>query len=492
MKYDVIVIGAGLGGLECGYLLSRAGRRVLVLERGTQPGGCLQSYRRDGLSFDTGFHYVGGVGEGESLYPVFRYLGLADLPWQRMDKAFDLVTIGGRTFPIMQGFDAFVEALTAEFPAEREALRRYADLLQEVLRRQFDEWTPADNGKSAAFFGRLLETGAWDYVQEHFRDPLLREVLGGNALTMELRRQSLPLFSFAHCQAGYLEGSWRLRGGGEQIVRRLVSGIRQCGGTVLCRAEVQELVEKDGRLVAARCADGEVYEADAFLSDVHPAVTCTWLENSRVLRKSYRHRLTAADNTFGLCTVSLRLKPHALPYRNCNHYVYAGRDAWEFYLDEGPVGGVLLSSPVPDDGYARQLDLLTPLTWEHCRHWADTTVGRRGEDYLALKRRLADECLALAGRVIPGISTLVEACYVSTPLTFRDYTCTPQGSAYGLRKDFRQPLMALLSPRTPLPNLWLTGQNLALHGVHGVTMTALQTCAELLGKEWIWNNVLNK
>ena len=449
MKYDVIVIGAGLGGLECGYLLSRAGRRVLVLERGTQPGGCLQSYRRDGLSFDTGFHYVGGVGEGESLYPVFRYLGLADLPWQRMDKAFDLVTIGGRTFPIMQGFDAFVEALTAEFPAEREALRRYADLLQEVLRRQFDEWTPADNGKSAAFFGRLLETGAWDYVQEHFRDPLLREVLGGNALTMELRRQSLPLFSFAHCQAGYLEGSWRLRGGGEQIVRRLVSGIRQCGGTVLCRAEVQELVEKDGRLVAARCADGEVYEADAFLSDVHPAVTCTWLENSRVLRKSYRHRLTAADNTFGLCTVSLRLKPHVLPYRNCNHYVYAGRDAWEFYLDEGPVGGVLLSSPVPDDGYARQC-------------------------------------------VIPGISTLVEACYVSTPLTFRDYTCTPQGSAYGLRKDFRQPLMALLSPRTPLPNLWLTGQNLALHGVHGVTMTALQTCAELLGKEWIWNNVLNK
>ena len=228
------------------------------------------------------------------------------------------------------------------------------------------------------------------------------------------------------------------------------------------------------------------------MSDVHPAVTCTWLENSRVLRKSYRHRLTAADNTFGLCTVSLRLKPHALPYRNCNHYVYAGRDAWEFYLDEGPVGGVLLSSPVPDDGYARQLDLLTPLTWEHCRRWADTTVGRRGEDYLALKRRLADECLALAGRVIPGISTLVEACYVSTPLTFRDYTCTPQGSAYGLRKDFRQPLMALLSPRTPLPNLWLTGQNLALHGVHGVTMTALQTCAELLGKEWIWNNVLNK
>lgn len=492
MKYDVIVIGAGLGGLECGYILSRAGRRVLVLERDAQPGGCLQSYRRGGLSFDTGFHYVGGVGEGESLHTVFRYLGLADLPWQRLDAVSDRVTLGGRTFPIVQGFDDFAEALAAEFPAERAALHRYADLLREVSRRQFDAWNPADKGRTSDFFERLLTTGAWAYMQENFRDPLLREVLGGNGLTMELRRQSLPLFTFTHCQAGYLEGSWRLRGGGEQMVKQLVSGIRQCGGTVLCRAEVQELVEKDGRLVAARCTQGEVYEADAFVSDAHPAVTCTWLAHSRALRKTYRHRLEAADNTFGLCTVSLRLKPRALPYCNCNHYVYAGPDVWEFYLHEGPVGGILLSSPVSDDGYTRQLDLLTPLTWEHCRRWADTTVGHRGEDYLALKRRLADECLALAEQIIPGIGGLVEACYVSTPLTFRDYTCTPRGSAYGLRKDFRDPLMALLSPRTPLPNLWLTGQSLVLHGVYGVTLTALHTCAELLGKEWIWNNVLSK
>ena len=490
MRYDVIVIGAGLGGLECACILARAGLRVLVLERGAQPGGCLQSYRRGGLSFDTGFHYVGGVGEGESLHAAFRYLGLADLPWRRMDEAFDRVTIGGRTFPIVQGFDAFAETLADEFPAEREALRRYAALLQEVSRRQFAAWNPAEADTSAAFFERLLTTGAWAYMLENFRDPLLREVLGGNALTLELRRESLPLFTFAQCQAGYLEGSWRLRGGGGRIVERLVSGIRQGGGTVLCRAEVRELVERDGRLTSARCADGEVYEGDAFVSDVHPAVTCAWLENCRSLRKAYRRRLLMADNTFGFCTVSLRLKPGALPYLNHNHYVYAGRDAWEFYLREGPVGGILMSCPVPDGGEARQVDLLTPLTWEHCRRWADTTVGRRGEDYLDLKRRLAGECLDLAGRVVPGIGEMVEKYYVSTPLTYRDYTGTPQGSAYGLRKDFREPLSVLLSPRTPLPNLWLTGQSVALHGVHGVTLTALRTCAELLGKEWIWNQIL--
>ena len=70
-------------------------------------------------------------------------------------------------------------------------------------------------------------------------------------------------------------------------------------------------------------------------------------------------------------------------------------------------------------------------------------------------------------------------------MTYSAYTHTPQGSAYGIRKDFNNPLTTILSVRTPIPNLLLTGQNLMLHGVHGVTMTALQTCAAILGQEHI-------
>lgn len=491
MKYDAVIIGSGLGGLECAHILSKAGMSVLLLERGTQAGGCLQSYRRLGLAFDTGFHYVGGLDEGQSLHSAFRHLGLLRLPWQRLDNHFDRVTIGNQTFNFAQGYDAFVETLTAAFPAERDALNKYADMLKLCGEQQFDALNP-QTGESS-LLSRLFETSAYQYLTETFHDPLLINVLCGTSLKMELRKESLPLFTFAHGNGSFIESSWRLKGDGSLIVNSLVDGIRMHGGEIICNTEVRELVEKDGKLVHAVCSNGEIYEGTIFISNIHPAVTCNLVKQSSRMKKVYRSRITHLENTFGMFTVSLRIKPQTLRYFNWNQYIYKEPDVWTFHLKNNPVSGVLVSCRIPEDGskYVQQVDLLTPMNWSECEQWSHTEVGRRGEDYKAMKKRVADECITLAERFIPGLRDRITGCYTSTPLTYRNYTLTPEGSAYGLRKDFRNPIITLLSPRTPIPNLLLTGQNLMLHGLHGVTMTALFTCAEVLGKEPIWNIVKN-
>lgn len=491
MKYDAVIIGSGLGGLECAHILSKAGMSVLLLERGTQAGGCLQSYRRHGLAFDTGFHYVGGLDEGQSLHSAFRHLGLLRLPWQRLDNHFDRVTIGNQTFSFAQGYDAFVETLTVAFPAERDALNRYADMLKQCGEQQFDALNP-QTGESSVL-SRFFETSAYQYLTETFHDPLLINVLCGTSLKMELRKESLPLFTFAHGNGSFIESSWRLKGDGSLIVNSLADGIRMHGGEIICNTEVRELVEKDGKLVHAVCSNGEIYEGTIFISNIHPAVTCNLVKQSSRMKKVYRSRITHLENTFGMFTVSLRIKPQTLRYFNWNQYIYKEPDVWAFHLKNNPVSGVLVSCRIPEDGskYVQQVDLLTPMNWSECEQWSHTEVGRRGEDYKAMKKRVADECITLAERFIPGLRDRITGCYTSTPLTYRNYTLTPEGSAYGLRKDFRNPIITLLSPRTPIPNLLLTGQNLMLHGLHGVTMTALFTCAEVLGKEPIWNIVKN-
>ena len=491
MKYDAVIIGSGLGGLECAHILSKAGMSVLLLERGTQAGGCLQSYRRHGLAFDTGFHYVGGLDKGQSLHSAFRHLGLLRLPWQRLDNHFDRVTIGNQTFNFAQGYDAFVETLTVAFPAERDALNKYADMLKQCGEQQFDALNP-QTGESSVL-SRLFETSAYQYLTETFHDPLLINVLCGTSLKMELRKESLTLFTFAHGNGSFIESSWRLKGDGSLIINSLADGIRMHGGEIICNAEVRELVEKDGKLVHAVCSNGEIYEGTIFISNIHPAVTCNLVKQSSRMKKVYRSRITHLENTFGMFTVSLRIKPQTLRYFNWNQYIYKEPDVWAFHLKNNPVSGVLVSCRIPEDGskYVQQVDLLTPMNWSECEQWSHTEVGRRGEDYKAMKKRVADECITLAERFIPGLRDRITGCYTSTPLTYRNYTLTPEGSAYGLRKDFRNPMITLLSPRTPIPNLLLTGQNLMLHGLHGVTMTALFTCAEVLGKESIWNIVKN-
>ncbi len=470
MRYDVVIIGSGLGGLVCGSLLAREGKKVLVLERQAQPGGCMQSYQRGRLSFDTGLHYIGGLAEGQQLHSIFSHLGLMKLPWVRLDAdGFDRVTIGHQTFPMAEGYNHFARTLSEYFPKEKEGLRKYVELMRHLP--SMEEIGPVN---------------AYDWMKSLFRDSLLINVLSGSAIKMELCRESLPLFTFAHGMSSYIGSSWRLRGGGHLIVNALVDDINRMGGKVVCHAEVNKLEEKDGRIVAARCSKGDVYEGDVFISDVHPQVTFGWLDESKVIKNMFRRRINAMENSTGILTVSLVLKKGVLPYFNHNKYYYRKPNVWTFSEDVGGVGGVMVSCRVPEEGdYARQIDLMTPVSWKLFEAWEHTTVGHRGESYDMLKNHLADECIHLAERVVPELGSMVEKRYISTPLTYRDYTLSPCGSAYGVRKDCRNILMTTLSPRTSIPNLLLTGQSLMLHGVEGVTMTALQTCGELLGKDYI-------
>ncbi len=470
MKYDVIIIGGGLGGLICARQLAQSGRSVLVVERQQQVGGCLQSYRRGDYWFDTGLHYVGGLAEGQPLHEAFKQLGLLSLEWKRLDAdGFDLITIGKNTFPLAEGFDHFADTLSTFFPEEQSELRQFAWMLRHLPAMQESCWM-----------------NAYDYLTSLFHDPLLINVISAAAMRMELRHESLPLFNFAHGLSSYVQSSWRLKGCGNLIVRSLVKDIRAAGGEIICGAEVNELKAFGGRIVEARCADGWFFEGKAFVSDVHPQLTFAWVRGKEMLKDIFRQRINALDNTFGMFTVSLVIKPRALPYFNHNKYVFRKANVWTFAENVGGVGGVMISARVPQEEdckspqtyrttYVRQIDLLTPMSWTLCRNWIDTRTGRRGESYELLKKRMADECIQLAEHVIPGLHNMVEKYYTSTPLTWRDYSLSPCGSAFGVRKDCRNPLMTMLSPKTPIPNLFLTGQSLVLHGIEGVTQTAFRT-----------------
>ncbi|MCK5078625.1 MAG: NAD(P)/FAD-dependent oxidoreductase, partial [Bacteroidales bacterium] len=92
---------------------------------------------------------------------------------------------------------------------------------------------------------------------------------------------------------------------------------------------------------------------------------------------------------------------------------------------------------------------------------------------------------------LPGIRANIEKVYTSTPLTFHDYTGTDEGSAYGIMKNCHDPLRSIILPRTKINNLFFTGQNMNLHGILGVTASAVITCSEIVGLQYLTNKISN-
>ena len=102
-----------------------------------------------------------------------------------------------------------------------------------------------------------------------------------------------------------------------------------------------------------------------------------------------------------------------------------------------------------------------------------------------MKNKKAEECVDFVSKYVPQLKNAVDTIYTSTPLTYKDYVSTVEGSAYGIRKDYNNVMQTLLTPRTPIENLLLTGQSLNLHGILGVSMTSLFTTAEIVGMDTV-------
>ena len=364
---EAVIIGSGLGGLLSGAILSRAGYRVTVLEKAAQPGGCLQTFTREGLRFDTGFHSVAGLEEGGPLERIFRPLGLMDLPWEHVSETDEIVMDG--------------------------VPHRLSDLsysLGNALRLSSPEVTPEE---------------------------------------------------YAHVMEPYKKGSWRLPSG-DLLVQALAA---QINGTIRCNCEVTAI---EPGLVHGN--DGTSY-AGIIVSDIHPRQTFALFQGH--VRPAYLHRLEVLEDGPGIFTVYCKLRPGKLAYQ-----------PWcTTYNDE-----VMLHYGNPDgQGFARSADLLA---------FSEKEVPDRAAFASSLIRR------------VPGLEPAVEKFWTSTPATWERYTGTPGGSAFGIRK---KDATCYVHPRTPVPGLYLTGQNCGLHGVLGVSETALSTCREILGESTL-NQILER
>jgi all-trans-retinol 13,14-reductase len=194
------------------------------------------------------------------------------------------------------------------------------------------------------------------------------------------------------------------------------------------------------------------------------------------------------------------MEEQSMKYINHNYYYFISQDTWSTvkYKDEDwPVGyAMYFTASSKNSEYTEGVTIMTYMRFDEVEKWHDTfnTVADesdRGAEYEEFKRERSEKLFDVVERKFPGFRKNIKSYYSATPLTVRDYIGTDDGSLYGIVKDYRAPLKTFISPRTKIPNLYLTGQNLNLHGVLGVTVNAVMTCSEILGMDYMLNKIKN-
>ena len=500
-NFDIVVIGSGMGGLVCADILSREGYKVCVLEKNRQYGGSLQTYVRDKVIFDSGVHYLGGLGEGQNLYQIFKYLGIIDkLKLEKMDEdAFDKILIDDdeTEYVHAQGYENFIQQLLVHFKEEEAAIRLYCDKIKEVCSK-----FPLYNLRSGGNVNEktsVLEIDTKTFIESITSNKKLQSVLVGNNMLYVLQADKTPFYVHAMILNSYIESSWKCIDGGSVIGKVMVKNIRGHGGDIRRNTEVTKIVVDDGKVSSVQLKDGSQIGAKYFISNMHPVRTLDMTETD-IIKQAYKHRIRGLENSIGSFVINVVFKKEAYKYRKHNYYYHKEGHIWtlEDYTEESwPLGYAIFFSASSKSGeFAESMTILTYMRFDEVKQWADTfnTVSNennRGSAYEAYKKRKAEKMIDLVEEKFPGLKDSIERYYTATPLSYRDYIGTEDGSMYGITKDYRNPLKTFISPRTKLPNLYLTGQNLNLHGILGASMSALVTCTAFMGNDDIVEKIRN-
>lgn len=306
--YDVVVIGAGVGGLTAGALLARAGKRVLVLEAEARPGGLARSLRRGPYTFDLADHVIMGCAPESPFGPgvidaVLRHLGVRDqCEFVRMDDPFYVAAFPDLTLEVPSGREAYLEAHLRLFPREEAGLRRLVELSASVLREIVAfplQPGPSDLVLSPVRFPTLFRhrnATMGSVIDRALDDPRLRAVYATLWLWEGLPPGRASFVDWGAMMANYVEdGPYYCRGGFQNLADALAAGLTAAGGELLLGARATRILSSGGRVGGVTLESGQRIEAPVVISNVDARDTFERMLGPDLVPGRYLRRLRTME-----------------------------------------------------------------------------------------------------------------------------------------------------------------------------------------------------
>lgn len=495
-RKSVVIIGGGLGGLFSGALLAKEGFKVTIVEKHSQLGGGLMSFYRHGVEFATGMHVLGGFRKGGSVYKILNYLGILDKIKIRNPSpdCMDYLTIlsDGTTYSIPSGKENFIRYFQQLFPQESENIKNYVEKLFQISEELGFFYLRPDNTSNFEH-SSIFYIPADKLIEQYVGDERLQKILAYLNPLCGGELEHTPAFIFAIINVLYISGQSKFEGSSRQLTNALAELIRNNDGEIFTNQLVTKLNVDNGKVVSVETSSNNTFYADYFISSIHPA-TLISLTDTNLFNKAYRNRVSGLLNSYSAFCVYITFKPESFRYIEPICYCQADYSTiWNSSVyDEAtwPEGFIYLTPCEDNQGeFANKMEVVSMMPYSACERWANTVVGKRGEDYKAWKNEMMNRILDKMERLYPGFRGCIEFVEAASPLTIRDYYAAPEGAIFGVKKDCENLYSSFIPFKTKIENLFQTGQNVNIHGCCGVPLTAINTTEAIVGEHVILNKI---
>ncbi len=467
LDYDAIIIGAGLGGLSAGAKLAKEGKKVLLIEQHTIPGGYATNFKRKDYVFDAGLHETSSFEATKAEKEIADALKIKEnLEFIKLPEFYHF-TNGRFEITIPDDTKKAIKVLTKRFPHEKEGIDKFFSIILAIQK----EITKLPSGKklyvSLPLFPILYpeltfksKKSLGEFLDSIIDDEELKLILCANIGYYHNDPYQTSLVYYAVAQATMFEsGSYYIKGGSQNLSDYLTGVIKENGGKVLLGHITTGIITKDNAatgVVYKKTNGSQIMTASAKTIIANAAVPNISLMLPKRTRIPLEKKISKLKASPSLITIHMGFKksPKELGNKYYSTFVF------DPLLDSIKELGENLKGEFEKKGFSfvdySQIDsgLGKPVGAICAIDSIDNWENLSDAQYKKKKDEVAKIFFARLEKIIPGISREIELYEVATPKTLKRYTLNPGGSVYGFAQTPKQSGRFRFPNKSPVKNLY--------------------------------------
>jgi phytoene dehydrogenase-like protein len=504
--YDVIVIGAGMGGLSAATHLAVKGQKVLVLEKHNRVGGSTSSFKRGEFTFDTALHEMAGGGPGKLDRGLFQLLKVTGV-----DKKVELYPVPdfyrshfpGVDITLPPNWEGFKSELKKKWPEESRGIDTFHTLCTELsgdlmdLKNLFRYGTLRSVATQVMVplqqptFYTWKDRTVKDLMDHCFKNEDLKAVVSQLWVYYGAPVEKQSALIFMAATESYLsDGPWHVKGTSQALAEGYATRIRELGGTIKTSTLVTKITMENGMATGIVTADGQKYTARYIVANTDPYQLAYKLIGKENMPAKYIEKLESmkpANSLFGVY-LGLNIDLKAQGLKDTEIFYNTSRNSTKMYeaMMKGDYANgavdITIYSNLGDPIYAPAGKSVVKLD-----AYSDLSVWPKDRTaYNKMKAQKMDELIALASNAIPQLKDPKNIIFKEgyTPKTIQSYTLNKGGVVYGFELTPEQ--WQKVPNTTPIANVFITSNwTQAWHGVCSGQVNGWRAARLILDREEI-------